>query len=51
MIADTVRFFKAHGREVIYDAEHFFDGWKRNPDYSAQCLDAALSAGVDSVAL
>ncbi len=51
MIADTVRFFKAHGREVIYDAEHFFDGWKRNADYSAQCLDAALTAGVDSVAL
>jgi len=51
MIADTVQFFKAHGREVIFDAEHFFDGYKRNPDYAARCLDAALSAGVDCIAL
>ena len=51
MIADTVRFFKAHGREVIYDAEHFFDGWKRSPGYAAQCVQAALDAGVDCVAL
>ena len=51
MIADTVAFYKSHGKEVIYDAEHFFDGWKRNRDYAAQCLDAALSAGVDCVAL
>ena len=51
MIADTVHFFKAHDREVIFDAEHFFDGYKRSPDYAARCLDAALSAGVDAVAL
>ena len=51
MIADTVTFYKAHGKETIFDAEHFFDGWKRNPSYAAQCLDAALSAGVDYVAL
>ncbi len=51
MIADTVNFYKAHGKEVIYDAEHFFDGWKRNRDYAEQCLDAALTAGVDCVAL
>ncbi len=51
MIADTVRFYKAHGKETIFDAEHFFDGWKRNPGYAAQCLDAALSAGVDCIAL
>jgi 2-isopropylmalate synthase len=51
MIADTVQFFKAAGREVIYDAEHFFDGWKRNPEYAGLCLQAALDAGVDAVAL
>ena len=51
MIADTVRFYKAHGKETIFDAEHFFDGWKRNPGYAALCLDAALSAGVDCIAL
>ena len=51
MIADTVKFYKAHGKETIFDAEHFFDGWKRNPNYAGQCLDAALSAGVDCVAL
>ena len=51
MIADTVTFYKAHGKEVIFDAEHFFDGWKRNPSYAAMCLDAALAAGVDCIAL
>jgi len=51
MIADTVRFLKGHSREVIYDAEHFFDGYKRGPDYGLRCLEAALSEGADCVAL
>lgn len=51
MIADTTRFFKGHGKEVVYDAEHFFDGYKRNPDYAARCVGAALDAGADGVAL
>jgi len=51
MIADTVQFFKGHGREVIFDAEHFFDGWKCNPEYAGLCLKAALDAGVDCIAL
>ncbi len=51
MIADTTRFYKAHGKEVIYDAEHFFDGYKRNPEYTSQCVAAALGAGCDVVAL
>ncbi|MBV9851366.1 MAG: citramalate synthase [Armatimonadetes bacterium] len=51
MIADTTQFLKSQGREVIYDAEHFFDGYKRSPDYSAQCLQAALDNGVDVIAL
>ncbi len=51
MIADTAAFYKSRGKEVIYDAEHFFDGWKRNWEYAASCLSAALSAGADCVAL
>ena len=51
MIADTTQFLKSQGKEVIYDAEHFFDGYKRNPDYSARCLQAALENGVDVIAL
>jgi 2-isopropylmalate synthase len=51
MIADTVRYLKENGKEVIYDAEHFFDGYKRNAEYTASCVAAAVSAGVDCVAL
>ncbi len=51
MIADTVRFFKAEGREVIFDAEHFFDGYRRNAAYASQCVASALDTGVDCVAL
>ena len=45
MIRDSVQFLAASGREVIYDAEHFFDGWKSNPDYAAQTIVAAAEAG------
>jgi len=51
MIADSVRFFKEHGKEVIYDAEHFFDGYKDDPRYSLATLQAAQDAGVDMVVL
>jgi 2-isopropylmalate synthase len=51
MIADTTAFLKSQGREVIYDAEHFFDGYRASPSYSAQCLQAALDNGVDVIAL
>jgi len=51
MIADTVRFLKAHSREVIYDAEHFFDGYKRGAEYGLRCVEAALNEGADCVAL
>ena len=51
LIADTVRFLKEHGREVIYDAEHFFDGYAANPDYAMRTLDAAKSAGADVLTL
>jgi len=51
MIAETVNFMRTSGREVIYDAEHFFDGWKNNPDYAAKTLKAAVEAGAGIVVL
>ncbi len=51
MISDTVSYFKSLGREVVYDAEHFFDGYARNPEYALKTLDAAASAGADSIVL
>lgn len=51
MIRDTVAFLKENGREVIFDAEHFFDGFKRNRAYALATLQAAAQAGVDWVAL
>lgn len=49
MIADTVRYLKEQGREVIYDAEHFYDGYKADPDYAMASLKAAAEAGADMV--
>ena len=51
MIRDSVAYMKSHGREVIYDAEHFFDGYKGNRDYAIQTVGAALEAGADFVTL
>jgi 2-isopropylmalate synthase len=51
MIADSVAFCKAAGREVLYDAEHFFDGFKANPDYAMRTLQAAEAAGAAVVIL
>jgi len=51
MIADSVRYLKEHGKEVIYDAEHFFDGYKDSPEYALQTLQAAAEAGADCVVL
>lgn len=45
MIADTVTFFRRLDREVVYDAEHFFDGWALDPAYALATLQAALDAG------
>jgi len=49
MIRDTVAFLKENGREVIYDAEHFFDGYKDCPEYALAALKAAADAGADMV--
>jgi len=51
MIYDTVKFFKDRGIEVVYDAEHFFDGYKNNPEYAMKTLKAAVDGGADSLAL
>jgi 2-isopropylmalate synthase len=51
MIGKSVAYFKAHGREVIYDAEHFFDGYKANPAYALETLRAAANAGADVLVL
>lgn len=45
LIADTAGYLVDHGREVVYDAEHFFDGYKANPAYALQTVEAAKSAG------
>jgi 2-isopropylmalate synthase len=42
MIRDTIAFFRQHDRRVIYDAEHWFDGYKANPDYALSTLQAAI---------
>ncbi|MGC9330097.1 MAG: citramalate synthase, partial [Candidatus Hinthialibacter sp.] len=51
MIEDSVRFLKENGRFVIYDAEHFFDGFKHNREYALQTLEAAQRAGADRIVL
>ncbi len=51
MIGETVAFLKANGREVIYDAEHFFDGAKDDWGYALSTLKAARDAGADLIVL
>ncbi len=51
IIEDSVRYLKKKGREVIYDAEHFFDGFKDNSDYALKTLMAAERGGADSLVL
>jgi 2-isopropylmalate synthase len=51
MIEDSVSFFKKHGKEVIYDAEHFFDGFKDNSSYALKTLKAAVKGGADCLVL
>lgn len=51
MIRDTVRFLKESGKEVVYDAEHAFDGYKDNPEYALSTFQAAEEGGADIVVL
>ena len=51
MVRDSVRFLKAAGRTVFFDAEHYFDGYKANREYACRVLAAALEAGADWLVL
>jgi len=51
LIHDSLAYLKEHVGEVIYDAEHFFDGYKANPDYALKTLAAAAQANVDCIVL
>jgi len=51
MIRDSVQWMKEHGKEVIYDAEHFFDGYRSDPDYTLRTVAAAAEAGADWIVL
>lgn len=51
MIYDTLKYFKDAGKEVIFDAEHFFDGYKANSEYALEVLRTAERAGADCIAL
>lgn len=51
LISDTVSYLKAHGREVVYDAEHFFDGYAANAVFALRTLEAAKKAGADVLCL
>jgi 2-isopropylmalate synthase len=51
MIQDTIEYLRLQGRRVIYDAEHWFDGYKNNPNYALQTLKAAQQAGAEWLVL
>ena len=51
IIQESVGYVKGHGLEVGFDAEHFFDGFKHNPEYALACLRAAQQAGADWICL
>ena len=51
MIEESVNFLREQGKRVIYDAEHFFDGFRDDPDYALRCLRAAAEAGAENLTL
>ncbi|MCR4906823.1 MAG: citramalate synthase [Clostridiales bacterium] len=51
LIRDSVSYLVSSGKEVLFDAEHFFDGWADNPDYAMSVVDAAFEAGASRVVL
>jgi 2-isopropylmalate synthase len=51
MIQDTIEFFRSQDRHVIYDAEHWFDGYKQNRDYALKTLEAAITGGAEWLVL
>ena len=51
MVADSVEFLRGAGMQVLFDAEHFFDGYKRNPEFSLRVLEAAATKGASHLVL
>ena len=51
MIGDTIEYLRSQGRRVVYDAEHWFDGYKHNPEYALKTLEAARQAGAEWLVL
>jgi len=51
MIADSVEFLRTNGMQVLFDAEHFFDGYKRNPEFALRALEAAATNGASHLVL
>ncbi|MCS7280943.1 MAG: citramalate synthase [Desulfobacterota bacterium] len=51
MVEKTIEYLKKHGKKVFFDAEHFFDGYKRNSEYSMKVLYTAVMAGADALVL
>jgi 2-isopropylmalate synthase len=51
IIEESVAYLRSHGRRVIYDAEHFFDGFAADPSYALETLDAAVRGGADQIVL
>ena len=51
MVADSVEFLRSNGLEVLFDAEHFFDGYKRNPEFSLRVLEGAATKGASRLVL
>jgi len=49
LIYNSISYLKKHAEKVFFDAEHFFDGYKDNPDYALKCLFAAQDAGADCI--
>lgn len=51
LVKETISYLKEHGKEVIFDAEHFFDGYSANPDYALSVLHSAVDGGADVLCL
>lgn len=51
MVEDSIAFLVSHGKHVLFDAEHFFDGFRENPDYSLKVLEAAERGGAEWIVL
>ena len=51
MISDSIKYLISKGKRVFFDAEHFFDGYKHNQNYSIQCLKTAFEAGAECIIL